>query len=80
MFACQIQASQKTKWKEAARKSSRRGRSSLSLLLSNNDDEGDAEGCSAKSYHTKCQIEKYVINAVTQHALVAKTQWWPNAR
>jgi hypothetical protein len=52
----------------------------LSLLLSNNDDEGDAEGCSAKSYHTKCQIEKYVINAVTQHALVAKTQWWPNAR
>ncbi len=36
-------ASRKTKWKEAAGESSRRGLSSLSLLLSDNDDEGESE-------------------------------------
>jgi len=54
-------ASRKTKQKKAARESSRRGRSSLSLLPSNNNNDGDTERCSTKKYHTKCQIEKYVI-------------------
>ena len=74
-------ASQKTKWKEATRESSRKGCSSLSLLLSDNNDNGEAEGLSAKKYHTKCQIEKDIINTATQRALVAKTNnggWMPD--
>jgi hypothetical protein len=67
-------ASRKAKRKEAARESSGRDPSSLSLSLGGNDDKGETKERSAKKYHTQCQIEKDVVYAAAKRAPEAKAK------
>jgi hypothetical protein len=65
-----VPASRKAKQKEVAGESSGRDPSSSSLSLA----FSEIEECSAKKYHTKCQIEKDVVHATAKRALEAKAK------
>ena len=67
-FVCQMPASQKTKWKEATRESSRRGCSSSSLLLSNNANKGRLRDALPRSWETRSVF--FFINK-TEHFVSA---------